>query len=173
MNIFHLFFGFGGRLNRAKYWLVTVVWIAIWVVALVAALVILGANWPDSDLPADEKRSAYLDILLDYAAIFVPLFVIGWISALAVGIRRLHDRNKSGWWIVLFYFGPAVIEIFRQAPICLALHPSWGLLPLSSRSGCSLSSAFCAGLTGLITTAPIRCREVRWPPPPDGVRIGS
>ncbi len=127
MNIFHLFFGFGGRLNRAKYWLVTVVWIAIWVVALVAALVILGANWPDSDLPADEKRSAYLDILLDYAAIFVPLFVIGWISALAVGIRRLHDRNKSGWWIVLFYFGPAVIEIFRLGTDLPGASPVLGL----------------------------------------------
>jgi uncharacterized membrane protein YhaH (DUF805 family) len=25
---------------------------------------------------------------------------------MAVGIKRLHDRDKSGWWLLLFYGGP-------------------------------------------------------------------
>jgi uncharacterized membrane protein YhaH (DUF805 family) len=33
-----------------------------------------------------------------------------WVSGLAVGIKRLHDRDKSGWWILLFYFGPQVLN---------------------------------------------------------------
>jgi uncharacterized membrane protein YhaH (DUF805 family) len=31
------------------------------------------------------------------------------VSALAIGTKRLHDRNKSGWWLLLFYGVPAVL----------------------------------------------------------------
>jgi uncharacterized membrane protein YhaH (DUF805 family) len=39
-------------------------------------------------------------------------YIVAFISSLAVGVKRLHDRDKSGWWIVLFYIVPsALIEI--------------------------------------------------------------
>jgi uncharacterized membrane protein YhaH (DUF805 family) len=31
------------------------------------------------------------------------------ISGIAVAIKRLHDRDKSGWWLLLFYFAPVVL----------------------------------------------------------------
>jgi uncharacterized membrane protein YhaH (DUF805 family) len=31
------------------------------------------------------------------------------ISAIAVGIKRLHDRNKSGWYLLLFYLLPGIL----------------------------------------------------------------
>lgn len=31
------------------------------------------------------------------------------ISGLAVGAKRLHDRDKSGWWLLLFYIVPSVL----------------------------------------------------------------
>jgi uncharacterized membrane protein YhaH (DUF805 family) len=37
------------------------------------------------------------------------LLIISFVSALAIGIKRLHDRDRSGWWILLFYFGPSVL----------------------------------------------------------------
>src|SRR5690349_19082168 len=33
----------------------------------------------------------------------------GW-SSIAFGIRRLHDRNKSGWWVLLFYIAPNILD---------------------------------------------------------------
>ena len=40
------------------------------------------------------------------------------VSAFAVGIKRLNDRDRSGWWIVLFYVGPAVLDaIGLQQPV--------------------------------------------------------
>ena len=36
--------------------------------------------------------------------LYIPLF---WVS-LALGAKRLHDRNKSAWWLVLFYVAPGV-----------------------------------------------------------------
>jgi uncharacterized membrane protein YhaH (DUF805 family) len=40
----------------------------------------------------------------DLATLFFFLsFVAVVVSATAVGAKRLHDRNKSGWWLLLLY----------------------------------------------------------------------
>jgi len=31
-------------------------------------------------------------------------------SCFAIGVTRLHDRNKSAWWLLLFYFCPPILE---------------------------------------------------------------
>jgi uncharacterized membrane protein YhaH (DUF805 family) len=41
--------------------------------------------------------------------VFIAFTVVSWISAFAVGVKRLHDRDKSGWWILLFYLAPSVL----------------------------------------------------------------
>jgi len=90
MGVLHLFFGFGGRINRAKYWFTLVIWILIWIIAV-------------------EK---FVKIIVDYAVLFIIVLAfvtLGWVSAFAIGVKRLHDRNRSGWWIVLFYVVPAVL----------------------------------------------------------------
>ena len=54
------------------------------------------------------------------------------ISSLAVGVKRLHDRNKSGWYLVLFYIVPGILVrrhrdrhdhggFHHASPACLAL----------------------------------------------------
>ena len=37
--------------------------------------------------------------MLFFIIVVIPMLV----SGIAVGIKRLHDRNKSGWWLLLFY----------------------------------------------------------------------
>ena len=36
--------------------------------------------------------------------------IIAIVSGLALGVKRLHDRDKSGWWILLFYVVPEVLN---------------------------------------------------------------
>jgi uncharacterized membrane protein YhaH (DUF805 family) len=117
MTVLDLFFGFSGRINRGKYWLALVVWIGIWIVAAIAfvlgGLGILGSNLDDGSLPDPQDTAAILHLIRDYgilALIVLALVIISWISALAIGIKRLHDRDRSGWWILLFYFAPAVLS---------------------------------------------------------------
>ena len=31
-------------------------------------------------------------------------------ASIAVGIKRLHDRDKSGWWLLLFYLVPSILS---------------------------------------------------------------
>ncbi len=83
----HLLLSFEGRAIRAKYWLVAALSFAI---MLFAALVMAVAPG--------------LGLLL------VAVFSIALIwPAVAVGVKRLHDRDKSGWWLLLFYFLPGVL----------------------------------------------------------------
>ena len=50
-----------------------------------------------------------------YGLPWYPLFEISRllvvIPTFAVGVRRLHDINKSGWWILLIFTGIGIIPI--------------------------------------------------------------
>ena len=116
MSLFHLLFGFSGRVNRGKFWLAVVLWIMFWVIAVpvcvMAAIIILGLHLPDSSLPHDELIARYVRLAFDYLGlliVFIAFTVVSWISAFAVGVKRLHDRDKSGWWVLLFYLAPSVL----------------------------------------------------------------
>jgi len=88
MNPIDLLFGFQGRINRAKYWLVVVIWGVIWA-ALAVMTVMSGAS---------------TIVTVVAAVVAIPTVV----SGLATGFKRLHDRNKSGWALVPFYLVPLI-----------------------------------------------------------------
>jgi uncharacterized membrane protein YhaH (DUF805 family) len=191
MSLLHLLFGFSGRINRGKFWLAVVLWIVFWAIAVpicvLAAFMILGLHLPDSSLPSDELVTRYIRMAFDYLfllIIIIAFFIVSWISAFAVGIKRLHDRNKSGWWILLFYLVPSVLSGIADTseqprPRSCSGSPLW-----SSRSGAWWSSASCAGPSAPTSMGPIRCRRLParalrlrpHPPAPErlhGVRGGT
>ena len=91
MDVGQLFFGFNGRINRARYWIATLVFMAISV-----ALAAIGYAIGDG---------------VTFQALNGMLSIVMIISGLAVGIKRLHDRNKSGWYMLLFYVLPFVLVL--------------------------------------------------------------
>ena len=117
MSLFHLLFGFSGRINRAKYWLAVVLWLVFWAIALpvcfLAGFYIFGTNLVDGELPSgSDWLEKYVRLAVDYAVLFIiflTLVSVSWISVFAIGVKRLHDRNKSGWLIVLFYVVPSIL----------------------------------------------------------------
>jgi uncharacterized membrane protein YhaH (DUF805 family) len=86
-----LLFGFNGRINRAKYWIAIAVCIALSVIGTVLAA-ILGDTVG----------------LLVNGIIAIATLVI----SIAAGIKRLHDRNKSGLWLLLFLLAPGILLSF-------------------------------------------------------------
>jgi uncharacterized membrane protein YhaH (DUF805 family) len=102
-----LLFSFKGRINRGKYWLAVLIYMAAWTTFIAVSLVWLGGN---------------IDNLLSFAGtalliwlIGLVLLVLGTWSGLAVGVKRLHDRDKSGWWILLFWLGPSILGGWQTA----------------------------------------------------------
>jgi len=97
-----LLFSFTGRINRGKYWLAVLIYIAAWTTFIAGSMVWLGG------LNIDNLLSFAGAGLLIWLIGFI-LFIAGTWSGLAVGIKRLHDRDKSGWWMLLFWLGPSFL----------------------------------------------------------------
>jgi uncharacterized membrane protein YhaH (DUF805 family) len=89
----NLLFGFRGRINRAKFWLVV---LGILIVEAILLAVVFR------DLPMSSKPEETLANMgpITQLVLFVFAVVSTWIS-LATGIKRFHDRNKTGWWVLI------------------------------------------------------------------------
>jgi len=94
----HQFFGFRGRISRATYWLLVVLWIAFGPIGMTFVL------WA-APIGNTKLDSIVLSVLI--VAVVIGICV----SGLAIGAKRLHDRDRSGWWILLFYAVPAALWI--------------------------------------------------------------
>ena len=106
MTIFHLFFGFSGRINRGKYWLTLVLWLVIWIIAVAAfllgGLAIFDLDLKDGSLPSPEDVAAFWRMVRDYVAL--SLIVLAFVIATWVccgGCRReirpeVMDRSDGG-----------------------------------------------------------------------------
>ena len=85
MNLKSLLFSFRGRINRLPFWVVTLILIG-WGITFQQ---LMGPYGPENPMTVG---SGFVTL-----ANFV---IVIWI-ALAVQIKRWHDRDKSGWWALL------------------------------------------------------------------------
>jgi uncharacterized membrane protein YhaH (DUF805 family) len=83
VSCFSKYADFNGRSCRSEYWY----WYLLCVLGGFATRLLDAALLPGNDLKPIST--------LFYLAIIVPLF--------AVGARRLHDIDKSGWWQLLWF----------------------------------------------------------------------
>lgn len=100
--MFQFLFSFRGRVNRAKFWMFYLAW--CFVAGMAGFALITGAHFliaagARPPWPLSSHWSPW-DILM--AAFFGAYFY----AALAVIVKRLHDRNKSAWWLAFFYGVP-------------------------------------------------------------------
>lgn len=91
MDAWTFFFGFRGRINRAKYWLALLIFLVIDVVLSLIGLAV-------------GKGMAFQ--IVSYG-VNLPIFV----STIAVSIKRLHDRDRSAWWFLLLYIVPVALIV--------------------------------------------------------------
>lgn len=77
---------FSGRARRKEYWMFTLINLLI-VIAFEIVIAILGSM---SDVLALVGAIVYLVYAL---GVFLP--------SLAVAVRRLHDTDRSGWWLLI------------------------------------------------------------------------
>ena len=95
-----------GRNGRLQWWMTGIVQIAVLLLSapflLPDGLASLGSNGPDS-----LKEGA-----LASPALLPVLAVIAWLGMVS-NIRRYHDRNKSGWWL-LFGFIPLIGALWQM-----------------------------------------------------------
>ncbi|GAA0540216.1 uncharacterized membrane protein YhaH (DUF805 family) [Rhizomicrobium palustre] len=125
----HYLFGFSGRINRAKIWLFILISLVVEAITFVIAA--KGFKWTgfwDAFTAQTAVRRdvdwlalpwPHLDTPLAWgslAAIVVIFVLLTWAS-LAVMVKRLHDRAKSAWWLLLYWGAPLVVSMAQQCPI--------------------------------------------------------
>ena len=92
-----LFFSFRGRAARMPFWLVSVTWFV-----LVQAF---DYWWTERGLAAaglHDRTMVNAVLVLGSLPILVSCF--------AISVRRLHDRDKSAWWLQVFIVAPLLLE---------------------------------------------------------------
>ncbi|QOG22722.1 MULTISPECIES: DUF805 domain-containing protein [Bradyrhizobium] len=165
------FFRFDGRINRA------LLWQALLIVALLAALLGIvdqAISIPDGAKSVKFKFNVDFDFDFGFDGLFeiidprrhrllssterasLTLRILGaslflWIS-LATAIKRLHDRDRSGWWIIPFAFIPNLLFYFSDrlpaaswfVPFDWAVHALWlwGLVEMFIMPGTSGDNRF-------------------------------
>lgn len=78
ISVLKNYVGFEGRAQRKEYWVFT----------LINAIIIVLLS--------------LLGSMADILAIFYMLYSLATLlPSIAVGVRRLHDTNRSGWWMLL------------------------------------------------------------------------
>src|SRR5215813_7619521 len=127
MNWTWYLFGFEGRINRAKYWLagpIMLAFLMVFVTLIYFCLTIdfvahamatahgsgkvalrLGLDDAYSVFDPAAWRALSFGILPVVLSKAIGIVLVLWIF-LATSIKRLHDRDKSGWWMVPFFALP-------------------------------------------------------------------
>jgi uncharacterized membrane protein YhaH (DUF805 family) len=115
-------FRFDGRINRAKLWLAMPVVLGLLTVlgaVIVAIQSLFGGPTPFSlgtkDIfklvDPDVYRTLKLADLPRLLAKLLGISLLLWVY-FAISIKRLHDRDKSGWWMVPFFVAPGLYNQF-------------------------------------------------------------
>lgn len=91
----NLLFGFQGRANRAKWWLVALG-------ILVVEVILFAAIFGGAAMSGDPERMAAAMGPIASVVLFIFFVVAFWIS-IAVAVKRYQDRNKSGWWVLIVF----------------------------------------------------------------------
>jgi uncharacterized membrane protein YhaH (DUF805 family) len=90
---------FEGRASRKTYWNTHFLYFAWAATTALTQAMILGLT--QRDINESVPPFAYYTTLILAIGPIVA-------SAPAIGVKRLHDINKSGWWLLLFYLVPAI-----------------------------------------------------------------
>jgi len=95
---FKNYVNFGPRAIRSEYWFWVLFVMILSIVAQVIDAVVFGM-----------MQGGPLAIV-----VFLALFLPG----LAIAVRRLHDRDKSGWWLLLIFI-PLVGAVILLVWFCI------------------------------------------------------
>lgn len=97
---------FEGRARRSEYWLFTLFQVLVTFGLFLVLVMVAAATGGDGD-----QAGAAAVMIMALLGLFCLAMLI---PSLAVSIRRLHDSDKSGWWLLLSFvpFGGFVVFIF-------------------------------------------------------------
>lgn len=104
LTVFRRWRDFSGRSSRREYWMFTLVLLIIAFGLGIVDGVMLGVM----DYTQNEAEAQLLTLGNAYSLVTL-------IPSISVSVRRLHDIDKSGWWLLLCLTGIGIILIIYWA----------------------------------------------------------
>ena len=158
MSIEQFVNAFRGRASRMRFWIVLSIilpsLLALLIVFWVYALSIPGAYENGGPTPMPKGPFGIIATVAYFAALAALC-----VSLLAISIRRLHDRDKAWWWILIFLvipdamfgYGRYIVDSSMGAagtmPFVALIYPGtalwlWGLVELGFLRGTAGTNRF-------------------------------
>jgi uncharacterized membrane protein YhaH (DUF805 family) len=102
MNIKSLLFGFQGRIRRTHYWLGLLgTSVVFFIVYMILFMVLGGSAMMASQAGGGASQAAGGGLAIVGSLLFLVLAVAGLWIGLALQIKRWHDRDKGGVWVLI------------------------------------------------------------------------
>ena len=100
---FSKYFTFQGRASRTEYWSFTIINLLIlWVFWFISKLVDIPEEAMSEGIPVFPKDPV---LALIFGSLYLIFCIAIFFPSLAVTVRRLHDRNHSGFWVIAQLMG--------------------------------------------------------------------
>ena len=127
MSLRDLLFSSQGRIPRSTWWYfrlaVAGIMVGLSVVAVIFSALIGGS------LSASDSSAVYVILL----CVGVPAYLFIIVTDIMVSIKRCHDRNRSGWFLLWSYIPSTIYSIFSWLFV-LPYPSSYGYDPSSMAS---------------------------------------
>jgi len=112
-SVFSKYATFSGRAQRSEYWW----WVLFYGIIYYAFASVMGFVFGDEVASINPSDISTLPMgLYSVLGLFQLVFLL---PNLAVGVRRLHDTGRSGWWLLLSFLccvGPIILIIWCCKP---------------------------------------------------------
>jgi uncharacterized membrane protein YhaH (DUF805 family) len=102
------YFDFSGRSRRKEYWMFFIFVVVGEIITMILdSMLGLGGSTSSSSEFGDGTASASVSANGGILTLIFVLLII--IPGIAVSVRRMHDQDKSGWWILIPIVGPILV----------------------------------------------------------------
>ena len=100
---------FSGRSRRMEYWMFQLFMFLVYIAMMVLMMIVGGGAMMSGGDPSAMMAAggAAMIIFGLYGLFALAMFI----PSLAVSVRRLHDTNRSGWWILAPLAGYVVMLV--------------------------------------------------------------
>lgn len=96
MELTKKLFSFKGRINRLPYWMVYIGLTVAVIIIIFALSTVLPAKTVEGQVAAQ-----FTPVQLAASICLSVVNIIYLWNVLAISVKRLHDRDQSGWWLLV------------------------------------------------------------------------
>ena len=115
-------FGLSGRIGRIHFWLVGILLpIVLFVVIFAPMGGMMGPDAgalmtaaQDGSMSEDAARAGVGQLLVGVGMFFIVPFLVALWLMLSAQVQRLHDLDRSGWWVIAIGLVPVALDAMAQ-----------------------------------------------------------